>query len=130
MSSSTPLVPERVLAGSWAELCASRLLVVKLAPDSYGRPREAIVLLDDHDEPRAYRNLCQHLPIPLDAGSRQFLIRGELQCVTHGARYRLDDGLCVSGPCRGASLIALPIEIVASLVFVLDTNLVQLRAGR
>ena len=120
--SSEPRTPQRVLAGSWAELCAARLLVAKLAPDSHGRPREAIVLLDDSDEPRAYLNLCQHLPIPLDAGSRQFLIRGELQCLTHGARYRLHDGFCVSGPCRGASLIALPIEITASLVFVLDVH--------
>lgn len=112
--------PVRVVAGSLAELEAERLLLVPLAPDMYGRPREAIVLLDEDGVPRAYLNQCRHLPIPLDGGSRRFLIDGQLQCGTHGARYRRRDGLCVLGPCRGASLFALPVEISASLVIVQD----------
>jgi nitrite reductase/ring-hydroxylating ferredoxin subunit len=110
--------PERVVAGSLAELEAEGVLVVPLAPDMSGRPREAIVVLDGEGAPRAYMNLCRHLPIPLDGGSRQFLIDGQLQCGTHGARYRLHDGLCVSGPCRGASLFALAVEVIAGLIFV------------
>jgi nitrite reductase/ring-hydroxylating ferredoxin subunit len=58
--------------------------------------------------------------IPLDAGSRQFLADGQLQCATHGARYRRSDGLCVAGPCRGTSLRALPIELSAGVLFVVD----------
>ena len=96
------------------------MLLVSLAPDVSGRPREAIVVLDDSGAPRAYLNQCRHLPIPLDAGSRRFLFAGELLCSTHGARYRRSDGLCVIGPCRGASLLALAIEVSAGLVFVLD----------
>jgi nitrite reductase/ring-hydroxylating ferredoxin subunit len=110
----------RVFVGTLAELTAQRLMLAYLAPDSFGRPREAIVLLDDHDELRAYLNECRHLPIPLDAGSRQFLVAGELQCSTHGARYRLRDGMCVSGPCRGAALASLPVEVTTALVFVVD----------
>lgn len=106
--------------GTMTELKASRWLLAHLSPDAFGRPREAIVLLDDSDHPRAYLNQCRHLPIPLDAGSRQFFFGGELQCSTHGARYRLRDGMCVTGPCRGALLVALALEISASLVFVID----------
>lgn len=113
----------RALAGSLAELEADRVLLVALTPDMSGRPREAVVVLDDEGTPRAYLNLCRHLPIPLDAGSRRFLFAGDLQCATHGARYRLRDGLCVIGPCRGASLFALPTEIAAGLVFVVDEPL-------
>jgi nitrite reductase/ring-hydroxylating ferredoxin subunit len=112
--------PQRVFAGSLAELEAERLLLVQLAPDMSGRPREAVVVLDGAGVPRAYLNQCRHLPIPLDGGSRQFLTEGQLQCGTHGARYRLNDGLCVMGPCRGASLFTLPVEVVAALVFVQD----------
>ena len=119
MTAATTSEP-RVLAGSWAVLASERLLHVRLAPDPNGRPREAIVVLDDHAQARAYLNLCRHLPIPLDAGSRNFLVQGEIQCATHGARYRRSDGFCVSGPCRGTSLHALPVEISASLVFVVD----------
>ncbi|HKP62149.1 MAG TPA: Rieske (2Fe-2S) protein [Polyangiales bacterium] len=109
-----------VAAGSLAELEAERWLVVRLAPDMSGRPREAVVVLDDEGIARAYLNQCRHLPIPLDGGSRQFLIGGQLHCGTHGARYRLNDGLCVLGPCRGASLFALPVEIIDARVFVRD----------
>jgi nitrite reductase/ring-hydroxylating ferredoxin subunit len=112
--------PVRVLAGSLAELQAEHLLLVQLEPDVSGRPRQAIVVLDDAGVARAYLNLCRHLPIPLDGGSRQFLFDGQLQCGTHGARYRLRDGLCTSGPCRGASLFALPVEVIAAQVFVRD----------
>ncbi|MEE8263379.1 MAG: Rieske (2Fe-2S) protein, partial [Gammaproteobacteria bacterium] len=27
-----------------------------------------------------------------------------LQCATHGALFRIEDGFCVAGPCTGASL--------------------------
>jgi nitrite reductase/ring-hydroxylating ferredoxin subunit len=104
-------------------LNAQRWLLAHLAPDPFGRPREGIVLLDEGDQARAYLNQCRHLPIPLDSGSRHFFAFGELQCATHGARYRLRDGLCVSGPCRGASLFALPVEITSGLVFVHDDGL-------
>lgn len=120
--SSPPGSRQRVYVGTLTELSAQRWLLAHLAPDAFGRPREAIVLLDERDEPRAYLNQCRHLPIPLDAGSRQFFSGGELQCSTHGARYRLRDGMCVTGPCRGASLAALPIEITAALVFVIDNG--------
>jgi len=82
---------------------------VPLAPDAEGRPREAIVLRDGRGVPRAYVNLCKHLPIPLDAGSRDFIaVDGtHLLCGTHGALYRREDGLCVDGPCEGESLDAL-----------------------
>jgi nitrite reductase/ring-hydroxylating ferredoxin subunit len=40
--------------------------------------------------------------------------------MTHGARYRLHDGLCFSGPCRGSSLHALEVELRDDGVFVLD----------
>jgi nitrite reductase/ring-hydroxylating ferredoxin subunit len=115
--------PERIFVGTLAELTTHRVLVARLAPDSMGRPREVIVLLDDSDVARAYLNHCRHLPIPLDAGSRSFVVRGELQCATHGARFRLNDGYCVSGPCRGLSLFKLPVEIATTLVFVIDREL-------
>jgi nitrite reductase/ring-hydroxylating ferredoxin subunit len=121
--SSSTAQQQRVYVGTLAELNAQRWLLAHLAPDPYGRPREGIVLLDEGDHPRAYLNQCRHLPIPLDSGSRQFFAFGELQCATHGARYRLRDGFCVSGPCRGASLFALPVEITSGLVFVYDDGL-------
>ena len=74
--------------------------------DAGGRPIEVLVVRGDDGEPRAYRNFCQHLPVPLDGGSREFLSDDgrHLCCGTHGALYRLDDGFCVEGPCEGSYL--------------------------
>jgi len=118
--SAAPTEDRRVFVSSLADLGTSRVCWVRLSADASGRPREAVIVLDPEGIPRAYLNLCRHLPIPLDGGSRKFLIEGELQCVTHGARYRLNDGLCVTGPCRGQSLRPLKLELTSGLLFVID----------
>jgi len=53
-----------------------------------------------------YRNRCPHLGIPLEWMPDQFLDREGhyIQCSTHGALFRIDNGLCISGPCQGESL--------------------------
>lgn len=110
----------RVFACNVDQLAAGVVHIVHLSRDALGRPREALVLVDHTRTPRAYLNLCRHLPIPLDAASRQFLAGGHLQCLTHGARYRLEDGLCVTGPCRGASLVALELRVIDRELFVYE----------
>lgn len=86
--------------------------VVCIALDPGGPVREVLLLRDEQGAVRAYENLCQHIPIPLDAGGRTFLdATGNLVCATHGATYRRSDGLCIGGPCRGRSLRALRVEI-------------------
>jgi nitrite reductase/ring-hydroxylating ferredoxin subunit len=110
----------RVTACRASELVAAEVRVVPLARGVAGQPREAIVLFDEHGELRAYRNLCNHLPVPLDAASRRFLKDGSLQCATHGARYRLHDGYCFAGPCKGASLRPLRIERDGEHIVLID----------
>ncbi len=93
------------------------VLVVALPPGRLAR--EAIVLRDADGVVRAYQNLCRHMPIPLDAGGRRFLDETKhLFCSTHGARYRREDGVCVSGPCVGRRLFALPLEVEGEQVLV------------
>lgn len=60
-----------------------------------------------------YRNQCPHLGIALEWLPDKFLdVDSELiQCSTHGALFTIDGGLCISGPCSGQSLTALPCEI-------------------
>lgn len=60
-----------------------------------------------------YRNHCPHLGIPLEWMPDQFLDRDGhyIQCSTHGALFRIDNGLCISGPCQGESLETIPFRI-------------------
>lgn len=60
-----------------------------------------------------YKNSCPHLGIELEWQPDQFLdIDAELiQCATHGALFRIEDGLCLAGPCQGESLTPVAYEI-------------------
>ena len=84
--------------------------------------REVLVLRDSDGAVHAYRNLCKHLPILLDAGSRKYLSADgtELLCNTHGARYRREDGFCVFGPCAGASLDRVIVVVEGDELLVVD----------
>jgi nitrite reductase/ring-hydroxylating ferredoxin subunit len=59
----------------------------------------------------AYLNRCAHKGLELDWNPGQFFDRQSqyLICATHDARYVPDSGLCIAGPCVGASLAALPV---------------------
>jgi nitrite reductase/ring-hydroxylating ferredoxin subunit len=63
--------------------------------------------------PRAFVNRCPHQGTPLHVVADHFLdAEGEhFVCSTHGARFRITDGVCVSGPCLGAGLAALPVRV-------------------
>ncbi len=51
----------------------------------------------------AYANVCPHARHPLDWVPGRFLDRSGkyLQCKSHGARFRIEDGYCITGPCKG-----------------------------
>jgi nitrite reductase/ring-hydroxylating ferredoxin subunit len=65
------------------------------------------------DGVRAYLNRCAHLSYPLNYLPDEFLSydRNYIQCTMHGALFEKESGLCVSGPCLGRSLVALPARI-------------------
>ena len=64
------------------------------------------------DDVYAYKNSCPHVRLPLDYRPGRFLdIENKyLHCANHGALFRVDDGKCVKGPCKGKYLT--PIHVV------------------
>lgn len=64
------------------------------------------------DRVNAYLNRCAHKLVELDwEEGRFFDLEGEyLVCATHGARYKPENGVCMSGPCPGAMLA--PLEVI------------------
>lgn len=83
-----------------------------------GKPYAFIVALDASGEPRAFRNECMHIAIPLGLFSESVREGDSLLCATHGARYRIDDGYCFEGPCLGQSLEPVPFVIVDGAVHI------------
>ena len=105
-----------------AELEAGEVRTASLGHDADGRPIQAMVLRDESGLVVAYRNLCRHLPVPLDGGTGELLSEDgtHLVCGTHGATYRLNDGYCIDGPCEGMALEPLGVRVDAGDVYVRD----------
>lgn len=60
-----------------------------------------------------YVNSCPHIGVSLEIIPHRFLDGGgrNILCALHGARFRIEDGLCTHGPCIGDSLEAVPAEV-------------------
>ena len=67
----------------------------------------------------AYLNRCRHIALPLDWVDNQFFTEDKryLICANHGATYEPKTGECIWGPCVGAFLQAVPLEIENGNIF-------------
>ena len=66
----------------------------------------------------AYRNRCPHTGSPFDWQPDRFLDATEyyIQCATHGALFRIEDGECLQGPCVGQYLTPTPVTVRKGVV--------------
>lgn len=66
----------------------------------------------------AYVNDCPHAHTPLDYLPDRFfnLEKSHLLCGTHGALFRIQDGHCISGPCKGRSLTPVPVHLENDII--------------
>lgn len=78
-----------------------------------GAARRDLLLLHHGGAVRAYENACPHRDTPLEGPTGRFFDESEnlLVCSTHGARFRPDDGHCVSGPCAGRGLTPIAVTV-------------------
>lgn len=77
-----------------------------------------LLLLRREGEVFGYWNECPHHGVALEDPSGNVLSddRRLLECSFHGARFRLEDGHCVSGPCAGRALRRFVVMLVAGEV--------------
>ena len=99
-------------------LMARDLTLRVLGDDEAIRALQIIIVRAASGEVRGYENNCPHQGGPLNAqpGSSIFSRRHpeHLMCSRHGARFSCDDGYCVSGPCAGHGLHAVPLDATAN----------------
>ncbi len=70
-----------------------------------------------NDQIQAYRNLCPHAGRRLDWAPGKVLHKDRvLVCAVHGASFRIETGLCISGPCRGEQLESIRVRIEGAAV--------------
>jgi len=87
-----------------------------------GPDLEAVLVVRKAGALYAYDNACPHLGTPLNFLPDRFFDNAatHLLCSTHGARFRIEDGYCVEGPCLGKSLRPLRITVEAGEVLLVD----------
>lgn len=83
---------------------------IALAP---GRAYADIVLVRWEQRLYAYRNECPHTGAPMEDGPDGFMdyTGYYLQCCIHGALFRIDDGLCIQGPCLHCHLSPVAVAV-------------------
>jgi len=82
-------------------------------PRRYDREGASFIVARADKGVRVYANRCPHRGTELDWIPGRFLdpTGTHLQCATHGALFRIDDGECVAGPCRGRHLESAGFEL-------------------
>ena len=77
------------------------------------------------DQISLYFNRCPHLGTPLEWEEDRFLAADAalIQCSPHGALFRIEDGRCLAGPCKGKYLQAVPFIIDEGIIMVEDKHL-------
>ena len=80
--------------------------------------RDIAFVVRHHQDYSAFYNQCPHTGAPLNWQPDRFLTIDErhILCGIHGARFRLTDGLCISGPCVGQSLTAITVVVKNDIV--------------
>ena len=112
-----------VTQAGWQELCEAQSLgegEARGVDSSRGR----LVLVRQGGEVLGYHNWCPHRGTTLDWAPDRFLSADgqHLQCATHGALFRIGDGICEAGSCVGQSLRAVVVECRAGKLWLVDNQ--------
>lgn len=85
------------------------------SPGGEGPGAREIFVVREDDRVLGYVNSCPHLGTPLNWQDDVFISddSGLILCATHGALFEIADGACVSGPCEGQALEAVPVTVDA-----------------
>ena len=75
--------------------------------------RKSVVLIKFEDTVKAYENNCPHQNVPLNEAYKIDVNPFEktIKCSVHDAFFKIEDGLCVDGPCWNESLATVNIDI-------------------
>ena len=115
--------------GSKVEQTSRRKLVARMGELAHGASKKfkirrgqfdsEALLVNYNGDLFAYLNRCPHIGISLDWVDNQFFtLDGRyLMCANHGAVFEPPTGECVWGPCVGAGLQKLEVEIEGEKIF-------------
>lgn len=73
----------------------------------------ALFVVRKDNEVFAYVNSCPHVGAPLEMEEDGFLdlFDGVIRCTVHGARFAIETGVCLLGPCRNKRLSSYAVTV-------------------
>ena len=80
---------------------------------------QRLIVVRQGDGVKAYINLCPHIGSRVVGDVGQFLDPEDptlLFCDSHAALFRIEDGVCVEGPCEGDKLFPADVTVVGDAV--------------
>ncbi|MGY4627403.1 Rieske (2Fe-2S) protein [Bradyrhizobium sp. USDA 4486] len=91
------------------------------------RPFPIIVVRTFGNDYFGYVNRCPHERVWLNIGSGTFFSadRSFLRCGRHGARFEIDTGMCIDGPCDGQSLEPVALAVIEGDVCLCGVKLLE-----
>ncbi len=113
MFAAAAVPPAGTAVCALADIDIDRAIVVALG---HGRERIELIVVRDAAGVRGFRNVCAHLPLPLNIDSRIYAHENHVHCDHHYAVFRFADGRCTAGACVGESLTAVPLAVDGDLV--------------
>ena len=80
-----------------------------------------IFVVKENQQIFVYENSCPHTSGPLDWMPDEFLDEDKkyIMCANHGAIFKINNGLCVYGPCKDQSLRNVPFILENGEIFLL-----------
>jgi nitrite reductase/ring-hydroxylating ferredoxin subunit len=77
------------------------------------------LLVKTLDTVKAYQNACPHWEVEMNWKPDEFLNpeQTHISCAIHGALFRIDDGLCIFGPCVRQKLKPIPVQVLDGAVY-------------
>lgn len=82
--------------------------------DPTGEGHDSMFIVRRGDALHAWRNACPHIdgaPMPWRKDAYLSGDRQQIVCYAHGARFEIESGLCVRGPCLGQRLEAVALRV-------------------
>ncbi|WP_336034644.1 Rieske (2Fe-2S) protein [Halobacterium yunchengense] len=98
--------------------------------DDAGEHREAILLSLSDGTVSSFLNYCMHwTDVKLDTGDGAPLRNGDVVCRKHAATFEADTGVCTHGPCEGAELDPVAVDVRDGDVYLVDDDYEFVRTG-
>lgn len=88
--------------------------LARINEEGESRPFPIVIIRTHEDDVFGYANICPHKNLWLNINEGTFFSddRNFLQCGGHGAKFEIESGLCVDGPCKDKSLEPLPVAVI------------------